>query len=177
MRNRTECTGFRAAITMTALATQIPAKRYKNSSEIIVRRPPRFQSSYTASQLFSSPSPVRRIERQPPRFQSSYTASQLFSSPSPVRRIERQVLRDLALPAIAVRKQALFVVIELLARLGREFEIWAFDDGVDRTGLLAEPAINAFHHIDVITRRSARAVIAPRAGLDGDRLRRTDRLA
>src|SRR5215475_14775260 len=86
--------------------------------------------------------------------------TQAFSSPSPVRRVEREVLRDRTLPTIAVRKQTLLVVIQLLARLGREFEIRAFDYGVDRTCLLAETAVNALHHVDVITRRPARAVIA-----------------
>src|SRR5207302_3315271 len=94
-----------------------------------------------------------------------------------IRRVERHVLRDLAFPAVAVREQALLVVIKLLARLGRELEVRAFHDGVDRAGFLAQPAIDALHHVDVVARRAARAVVAARAGLDGDRLRRADRLA
>src|SRR5215467_11496207 len=96
---------------------------------------------------------------------------------SPVRRVERDVLGDLALPAIAVREQALLVVVELLAGLGRELEIRALHDGVDRAGLLAQPAIDAFHHVDVVAGGAARAVVAARARLDGDGLRRADRLA
>src|SRR6266851_4822553 len=96
---------------------------------------------------------------------------------SPVRRVEREVLGDLALPAVAVREQPLLVEIELLARFGRELEIRTFDDGVDRTGFLAEPAIDAFHHVDVVARRAPRAVVAAGTGLDGDGLRRADRLA
>ena len=69
------------------------------------------------------------------------------------------------------------VVVELLARLGRELEVRALDDGIDRAGFLAEAAIDALHHVDVIARGAARPVVAPRAGLDGDRLRRADRLA
>ena len=87
------------------------------------------------------------------------------------------ILGDLALPAVAVRQQPLLVVVKLLAGFGGEFEIRPLDDGVDRTGLLAQPAIDAFDHVDVVARGAARAVVAPRAGLDGDRLRRTDRLA
>ena len=86
-------------------------------------------------------------------------------------------VRDLALPAVAVREQALLVVVEFLARLGGEFEIRPLDDGVDRAGLLAQPAIDAFDHVDVVARGAAGAVVAARAGLDGDRLRRADRLA
>src|SRR4029077_5251213 len=95
----------------------------------------------------------------------------------PVRCVECEVLRDLALPAIAVRKQALLVVVEFLTSLGRKFEVGSLDDGIDRARLLAQTAINAFPHVDVVARRAARAIIAARSGLDGDRLRRADRFA
>src|SRR5512135_3187268 len=96
---------------------------------------------------------------------------------SPIRRVERQVLGDLAFPAVAIGEQLFLVVVKLLARLGGEFEIRALDDGVNRAGLLAQPAIDALHHVDVVARGAARAVVAARAGLDGDGLRRADRLA
>src|ERR1700686_857381 len=96
---------------------------------------------------------------------------------SPVRRIEFDRSRNLALPAVAIGEQFRLVIIEFLAGLGREFEIRALDDGIDRTGLLAQPGIDGFHHIDVVAHGAAGAVIAARAGLDGDRLRGADRLA
>src|SRR5262249_34828424 len=99
------------------------------------------------------------------------------SSASPVGGVEREVLGDRALPAVAVGEQALLVVVELLARLGRELEVRALDDGVDRAGLLAHAAVDALHHVDVVARGAPRAVVAARAGLDGNRLGRTDRLA
>src|SRR3954470_6419552 len=99
------------------------------------------------------------------------------SCPSPIRRVERDVLGDLAFPAVAVRKQALLVEVKLLAGLGRELEVWAFDDGVHRAGLLAKAAVDAFDHIDVVARGAAGAVVAARSGLDRDGLRRADRLA
>src|SRR5262249_59066146 len=71
------------------------------------------------------------------------------STASPVRRIERDVVGDLALPAVAVREQALLVEVKLLARLGGELEVPPFDDGVDRAGFLAKPAVDAFDHTDV----------------------------
>jgi hypothetical protein len=40
-------------------------------------------------------------------------------------RVERDVLRDRSLPAVAVREQALLVVVELLGCLGRELEVWS----------------------------------------------------
>src|SRR5262249_27651592 len=92
--------------------------------------------------------------------------------PSPIRCVEGQVLGDLALPAVAIRKQPLLVVIELLARLGGELEVRPLDDGVDRAGFLAKAAIDAFHHVNVVSRGAARAVVAARACFDGDRLRR-----
>src|ERR1700674_5035459 len=91
--------------------------------------------------------------------------------------VEREVLRDLALPAVAVGAQAFLVVIELFARFGGAFKVRALDDGIDRTSLLAKPAIDALDHIDVVARRAPRAVVAARAGLDGNRLRRANRLA
>src|SRR6202158_3998053 len=96
---------------------------------------------------------------------------------SPVRRIEFDRFRNLALPAVAVGEKFRLVIIEFLAGLGREFEIRSLDDGVDRTGLLAQTAIDALHHVDVVAHGAAGAVVAARTGLDGDRLRRTDRLA
>ena len=78
---------------------------------------------------------------------------------------------------VAIRQQALLVVVELLGCLGCELEVRSQDDGVDRAGLLAEAAVNTFHHVDVETSGSPRAVVAPRSRLDGDGLRRADRLA
>src|SRR4249919_4043153 len=117
--------------------------------------------------------------RRPPQKPGRHGAGgdERIPSPSPVRRVERDVLGDLALPAVAVREQPLFVVIELLARFGGEFEIRPFDDSVDRTGFLAKPAIDALHHVDVVAGGAARSVIAPRTSFDGDRLRRANRFA
>ena len=83
---------------------------------------------------------------------------------------------DLGFPAVAVFQQLLLVVVQLLAGLGRELEVRPLDDGVDRAGFLAEAAVDAFGHVDVVARGPAAAVLA-RLGLDGDRLRRADRLA
>src|ERR1700732_5281858 len=96
---------------------------------------------------------------------------------SSVGRVERDVLPDRPLPAVAVREQAFLVVVELLACLGRELEVRSQDDGVDRAGLLAEAAVDAFHHVDVVAGGPPRAVVAPRPSLDGDGLGRADRLA
>src|SRR3546814_10128910 len=41
---------------------------------------------------------------------------------------------------------------------------------------MAEPAVDAFGHVDIVARRAARSV-GTRLGLDGDRLGRADRLA
>src|ERR1043165_4710359 len=101
----------------------------------------------------------------------------ITSLTSPARRVEFDRLCDLALPAVAIGEQLGLVIIELLAGLGREFEIRPLDDGIDRTGFLAEPAIDALHHVDVITNGPAGAAVAARSGLDGDGLRRADRLA
>src|SRR5947209_9231598 len=96
---------------------------------------------------------------------------------SPVGRVEFDRFRNLALPAIAIGEQFRLVIIEFLAGLGREFEIWSLDDGIDRAGFLAQAAIDAFHHVDVVAHGAAGAVVAARAGLDRCRLRGADRLA
>ena len=96
---------------------------------------------------------------------------------SPVRRVEFDGLCNLTLPAVAISEKFRLVIIEFLARLGREFEIRSLDDGIDRTGFLAKAAIDAFHHVDVVANGAPGAVVAARTGLDGDRLRRADRLA
>jgi hypothetical protein len=76
---------------------------------------------------------------------------------------------------IAIRQKSLFVVVKLLARFGCVFEVRTLDDGVDRTGFLAQPAIDAFDHIDIVASGTASAIVAARAGLDRDGLRRADR--
>src|ERR1700722_4248211 len=93
-----------------------------------------------------------------------------------VWRVEGKIRGDLRLPAVAVRQQPILVVEQLLAGLGGEFEIGPFDDGVDRAGLLAQAAIDALGHVDVVAGRPPAAVRA-RLGLDGDRQCRADRLA
>src|SRR5690606_9907231 len=99
------------------------------------------------------------------------------ADPSAIARVELDALRNLTLPAVTVRKQARLVVVELLTCLGGELEVRPFDDGIDWTGLLAEAAVNALHHVDIVAGGASRAVIAARTGLDGDCLRRADGLA
>src|SRR5690349_18088597 len=94
----------------------------------------------------------------------------------PIRRIKFEVFGDLAFPAVPVQQQSFLVEVELLARFGGEFEIRALDDRVNRTGFLAETAIDALHHVDVVARRTSAAVFA-RFRFDGDRLRGTNGLA
>src|SRR5690606_38146462 len=81
--------------------------------------------------------------------------------PSPILGIEFDVPGDLPLPPIPVREQALLVVEELFPRLRREFEIRPFHDGIDWAGLLAQPAVNALRHVDVVARRAPRAIVPP----------------
>src|SRR5579875_736736 len=99
-----------------------------------------------------------------------------LSAPSTIGRVGRQVGRDLHLPAIAIREQLLLVVKELLPRLGRKFEIRSLDDRIHGAGLLAEPAINALRHVDVVARRTT-APVGARLRLDRDGQRRTNRFA
>src|SRR6056297_2441914 len=83
---------------------------------------------------------------------------------------------DLSLPPVAVLQQFGLVVEQLLAGLGGKLEIRPLDDRIDRARLLAETAIDAFRHVDVVARGAAAAILA-RFGVDGYGLRRADRLA
>src|SRR5918993_4034363 len=93
-----------------------------------------------------------------------------------VRRVGGEVGGDRLLPAVTVGEQFGLVVEQLFARLGRELEVRPLDDRVDRARFLAQAAIDALDHVDVVAGGAPRPVLA-RLGLDGDRQRRADRLA
>src|SRR5207244_2624276 len=95
---------------------------------------------------------------------------------SAVGRVERDIARDLAFPAVAVGEEFLLVVQKLFASFRREFEIRSLDDRIDRAGFLAEAAVDALHHVNVIAGRAPCAVVAARSRFDGDRLRGANRL-
>src|ERR1044071_736442 len=69
---------------------------------------------------------------------------------SSVGGLKRELLRDFAFPAVAVREKLHLVVEQLLTGLGGELQIRPFDDRIDRAGLLAIAAVDAFGHVDVI---------------------------
>src|SRR5260221_306930 len=150
----------------------------------MIQRQPPASSSNSISNQPSWPSLIVADHAVPSGLSRCHSIDMLPSSedfskgraPSPVRRVEREVLRDLGLPAIAVREQLVLVVEQLLARLGGELEIGTLDDRVDRAGFLAEAAIDAFRHVDVVARR-APAAIGARLRLDGDGERRAHGLA
>jgi hypothetical protein len=83
---------------------------------------------------------------------------------------------QLRLPLVTVVKQLLLVIEELLPRLHGVLGIWALDNGVHRARLLAEAAVNALGHVDVVAGRAAGAVGAL-FGLDGNGLRGANGLA
>src|SRR5204863_4083228 len=70
----------------------------------------------------------------------------------PIRRIGGKVRRQRALPFVAVLEKLRLVVDQLLAGLGREIHVRPLDDGIDRAGLLAQAAIDALGHVDVVAR-------------------------
>ena len=99
-----------------------------------------------------------------------------LSSYLAVPRLGLDVLRNLDLPLVPIVEQLLLVVQKLLARFRRELRVWPLHDRVDRARLLAEAAVNALRHIDIVPRRAARAVLAL-LSLDRDRLSRAHGLA
>lgn len=67
------------------------------------------------------------------------------------------------------RLQLTLVVQQLFSRLGRVLGIRALDDGVHGAGFLAEAAVDALGHVDVVAGGSAGAV-GSLLGLNGDGL-------
>src|ERR1700761_7761989 len=139
IRNRTECTGFFADTTIRAATTLTRANSPK-------------ATSCKATPVYPF-SPLSQAARRPPCpvFNSFAESPPVLS----VGRIQFQVLRDLPLPTVAVVEQALFVEQELLAGLRGELEVRALDDGVHRAGLLAQAAVDALDHVDVVAGRAA----------------------
>lgn len=83
---------------------------------------------------------------------------------------------DLLLPLVAVSKQLLLVIKQLLTGLGRVFDVGCLNNGVDRARFLAETAVNALSHVDIVTSCPARSVNAFFC-FDGDGERWADGLA
>ena len=77
------------------------------------------------------------------------------------------VAGQLRLPSVSIRKQSLLVVEQLFMIDCGVFVVGAFDNSIYGAGLLAEAAVNAFCHINVVASSSPRTI---RAGLafDGD---------
>lgn len=65
------------------------------------------------------------------------------------------------------------VVQQFLSRLGGVLGVGALNNGVDGAGFLAETAVDALGHVDIVTGGSARAV-GTLFGLNGDGLGRAD---
>src|SRR5690606_38212213 len=93
-----------------------------------------------------------------------------------IGRIGFKVRGDGPLPLVPVGQQFRLVVEQFLARLGGELEVRPLDDRIDRAGFLAEAAVDALGHVDVVARGAAAAVLA-RLGLYRDGERRAHRLA
>ena len=78
---------------------------------------------------------------------------------------------NLSLPFITIVQQLLLVVQQLLVGLSGELKVGALHDGVDGAGLLAESAVDALGHVNVVSRGSPGAV-TPLLGLNSDCLLR-----
>lgn len=60
---------------------------------------------------------------------------------------------DFGFPFVTVVEELLLVVEQLFVRLRGKLEIRPFNDSIDWTGFLTEPAVDTFRHIDIVTRR------------------------
>src|SRR5687768_7362648 len=90
--------------------------------------------------------------------------------------VGRNIGGQLGFPAVAVREQLFLVVEEFLTGFRGELEIRTFDDRIYGAGLLAQTAIDALRHVDIVAGRPAAAIVT-RLGLDRDGQRRANSLA
>src|SRR6478735_7439416 len=91
-------------------------------------------------------------------------------------RIVFPVFRYLLLVTVPHGKKHGLRVIEVPPLLAVIFQYSRLDDGIDRARFLAEAAEDAFRQVDVVARRTARAVVAL-VGFDVDGERRAHGLA
>src|SRR5271170_4366664 len=113
----------------------------------------------------------RRARRTPGRRRIRKKES---SETSTIPRVRGPVGGDHGFITFADPEQLILAHDVLAAILHVIFMQSRFHDGIDRTRLLAESAVNALEQIDVVARRAARAVAA-HVGFDGDGERRADR--
>lgn len=72
--------------------------------------------------------------------------------------VRGEVLGDRHLPSVTVGKQLLLIVKQLFVSLRGELVVGALHDGIHGARLLAEAAVNALGHVDIVTGRSATAI-------------------
>src|SRR5574337_687743 len=94
---------------------------------------------------------------------------------SAIGRVSFPVLGDLGLIFIPDRQQHLLRVVQVAPLFSVVLKYAGFDDGVDRTGLLAKAAENTLGQVNVIAASPPRAILAL-VGFNGDRQGGTDRL-
>lgn len=75
-----------------------------------------------------------------------------------VQVIRVNIACNFRLPLVAVVQQLFLIIQQFFVSLRGKFEIGALHNSVNRTGLLTEPAINAFCHVNIVSGGSARTV-------------------
>lgn len=81
----------------------------------------------------------------------------------------------LLLPLVSIIEQLLLIIEQLFMCLSGELKVWALYYGIYRAGLLAEPTVDTFGHVNIISCGSP-ASICPCLCLYRDSLSRTDGL-
>ena len=112
---------------------------------------------------------------------SSPRQSVLIPIPNPfialsIRRIRPRHRCQLRLPLIPIRQQLFLIIQQLLPRLGRILGIRTLHNRIHRTTLLAEAAVNALRHVNIVAGGASAAVLAL-LGFDRDGLGRADGFA
>ena len=94
----------------------------------------------------------------------------VFGNVLSVQVVSFNVSSNLSLPLVSIIQQLLLVVEQLLVGLGGKLEVGTLHDGVNRAGLLAEAAVDALGHVDVVSGGSP-GTVAPLLCLNSDCLK------
>jgi len=86
-----------------------------------------------------------------------------------VQVVRGEVLGHRHLPSVTIGQKLLLIIKQLFVSLRGELIVGALHDGIDGASLLAEAAVNALGHVDIVTGRSATA-IGTRFGINSNGL-------
>lgn len=87
-------------------------------------------------------------------------AKTTFGDALTIQVLTHQVLRNLSLPLVSVGKELFLVIEQFFPRFRRKFVIRTLHDRIHWTGFGAESTVNALGHVNIVSCRTAGAILA-----------------